>query len=96
MTGAFLLLAIAIIWNIFDSSMLQPTNEFKCPLLTIGVILSYSAAFYALSLTLQLIEIGIVYPIWSGVGTAASALIGSLLWNEAFVRDYFTTFTEPE
>lgn len=82
MTIAYILLAIAIICEVFGSSMLKLTNGFKRPLPTIGVILGYSAAFYALSFTLQTIEIGVAYAIWSGAGTALTAIIGTMIYKE--------------
>ena len=43
----------------------------------------YGAAFYLMSLSLKSIPLGTAYAIWSGVGTAATAAIGVLLWRES-------------
>jgi len=46
------------------------------------VVVGYGISFYALSITLRTIPLGVVYAVWSGVGTAAIVLIGFLLFRE--------------
>ena len=46
------------------------------------VVISYCLSFYLLSLTLKKMEVGVVYAIWSAVGTALIATIGILWFNE--------------
>jgi small multidrug resistance pump len=46
------------------------------------VVLGYAVGFYALSVTLKSIPLGVVYAIWSGVGTAAIVVIGYFLFRE--------------
>lgn len=41
-----------------------------------------SASFYMLSKALNLIPLSIAYAIWSGIGTALTALIGVYVWKE--------------
>lgn len=78
----FVLLAAAIISEVFGSSMLKASNGFKKVLPAIGVILGMSTAFYCLSLALKTIPLGTAYAIWSGVGTALTALIGVVIYKE--------------
>jgi small multidrug resistance pump len=42
----------------------------------------YAASFYFLSLSLREIPLGVVYAVWSGIGTAAIALIGVVFFQE--------------
>lgn len=42
------------------------------------------SAFYCLSLALSTIPLGTAYAIWSGVGTALTALIGVIIYKENF------------
>ncbi len=49
---------------------------------TLGVIVGYALAFYALSLSLKEIPLGIAYAIWAGVGTALTALVGIIFYKE--------------
>jgi small multidrug resistance pump len=46
------------------------------------VVAGYALSFYALSITLRTIPLGVVYAIWSGVGTAAIVVIGLFLFRE--------------
>ncbi|MDQ0268207.1 DMT family transporter [Cytobacillus purgationiresistens] len=78
----FLLLGIAIIFEVFGSSMLKATQGFKKLLPSIGVIVGYGIAFYALSLTLQTLPLGTAYAIWAGLGTALTALVGIFIYKE--------------
>lgn len=46
------------------------------------VVIGYGISFYALSVSLRTIPLGIVYAVWSGIGTAAIVLIGYVLFRE--------------
>lgn len=46
------------------------------------VVVGYGISFYALSVTLRSIPLGVVYAVWSGVGTAVIVLIGYVLFRE--------------
>ncbi|AZV43486.1 DMT family transporter [Peribacillus asahii] len=78
----YLWLAIAIIAEVFGSSMLKLTGGFKKLVPTIGVIIGYGIAFYALSLSLSYLPLGVAYAIWAGAGTALTALVGVVVYKE--------------
>lgn len=80
----YLLLAIAIVSEVFGSSMLKVSQGFKKLLPSIGVLLGMGTAFYCLSLTLKQVPLGTAYAIWAGVGTALTALVGVIVWKEKF------------
>lgn len=80
--NGYVLLSIAIIAEVFGSSMLKLSAGFKKILPTIGVIVGYLIAFYMLSLALRTLPLGLAYAIWSGVGTALTALVGILFYKE--------------
>ena len=80
----YILLAAAIGSELFASSMLKATNGFKKLLPSLGVIIGYVVAFYALSLTLNTLPLGIAYAIWAGLGTALTALVGIVIYKEGF------------
>ncbi|OMD58845.1 DMT family transporter [Paenibacillus odorifer] len=82
--NSYVLLATAIICEVFGSSMLKVSNGFKKILPSIGVLLGMGSAFYCLSLALSTIPLGTAYAIWSGVGTALTALIGVIIYKENF------------
>jgi len=84
--NSYVLLATAIICEVFGSSMLKVSNGFKRVFPSIGVILGMGLAFYSLSLALKTIPLGTAYGIWSGVGTALTAIIGVVIYKENFNR----------
>ncbi|MFF2019931.1 DMT family transporter [Paenibacillus sp. NPDC058177] len=84
MDFSFVLLGIAIISEVFGSSMLKLSNGFKRVFPSIGVIIGMGVAFYSLSLALRTIPLGTAYAIWSGVGTALTALLGVVIYKENF------------
>ncbi|MEN1936731.1 multidrug efflux SMR transporter [Paenibacillus sp. 102] len=81
---AFIFLAIAIVSEVFGTSMLKVSNGFTKVLPSIGVVLGFASAFFFLSKALQHIQLSTAYAIWSGVGTALTALIGVLVWKDVF------------
>ncbi|MBO1623736.1 DMT family transporter [Bacillus arachidis] len=81
---AFLFLAIAIVSEVFGTTMLKVSNGFTKVLPSIGVVLGFASAFFFLSKALQHIQLSTAYAIWSGVGTALTALIGVLIWKDVF------------
>lgn len=80
--NAYLILALAIIAEVFGSSMMKLSNGFKKLYPTLGLIVGMGAAFYGLSLALKTIPLGTAYAIWSGVGTALTVLVGVLVYKE--------------
>ena len=75
-------LALAIGSEIIATVSLKLSNGFTRPIPSVAVVLGYAISFYALSVTLKSIPLGVVYAIWSGVGTAAIVVIGYLLFRE--------------
>ena len=77
-----LYLAGAIISEVFGSSMMKltATTENKKPIL--GIVFGYAVAFYLLSLALISIPLSFAYAVWSGIGTALTAIVGFLIFKE--------------
>ena len=69
-------LSIAIVCEVIATSALKYAEGFTLLWPSAVVVVGYGAAFYFLSLTLKTIPVGVVYAIWSGVGTTLIALIG--------------------
>lgn len=82
--NGYVYLSISIISEIFGTSMLKLSNGFTNVLPSIGVIIGFGLAFYCLSLCLKTVPLSLAYAIWSGIGTALTALIGVLVWDEPF------------
>lgn len=78
-----LLLGSAIFFELIATSALKASDGFTRLAPSVITALGYAAAFYLLSLTLKRMEIGVVYAIWSGAGTALMSVIGYFLFAEA-------------
>ena len=78
----YLLLGIAICCELTGTISLKLSQGFTRPLPSILVVIGYGLSFYLLSLTLKRLDIGIVYAVWSAVGTALIAAIGVLWFKE--------------
>jgi small multidrug resistance pump len=79
---SYLYLIIAIAAEVVATSALKESAEFSKPLPSIISIISYSVAFYFLSLTLKTIPLGITYAIWAGVGIVSIALVGAFVYKQ--------------
>lgn len=73
---ARLALALAIVSEVIGTTALESSRGFTVLGPSLVVTVSYSAAFYLLSLALQEIPMGVAYAIWAGVGVALITLIG--------------------
>jgi small multidrug resistance pump len=79
---AWLLLALAIVVEIIGTLCLRASDGFSRPAYVVGTAVGYGAAFYLLALVLRDLHTGSVYAIWSGIGTAALAIIGVIFLSE--------------
>jgi small multidrug resistance pump len=80
--NAYLMLGIAILSEIFATSLLKATVGFTRLLPSVGVIAGYGIAFYSMSQALKYLPLGMSYAIWSGVGTAFTTVIGLIVWKQ--------------
>lgn len=80
----FYFLVGAISTEILATTSLKLSDGFTRPVPSVVTVLGYAVSFYLLSLALKRMEIGVVYAIWSGVGTAAMALVGYWLFAEGW------------
>ncbi len=75
-------LTLAIVLEIFSTSMLKSSEGFSKILPSIIFVVGMSASFYSLSQALLHVPLSIAYAIWSGVGTALTAMVAMLVWKE--------------
>lgn len=80
----YIYLALAIISEIFGTSMLKLSDGFTQPLPSVGVLIGFGLSFYSLSLSLKSLPLSLAYAVWSGVGTVLTAIIGTLVWKDPF------------
>ena len=82
MNKGFLFLLLAILSEVFGTTMLKISEGFSILLPSMGVIAGYLASFYFLGMSLKSIPLSSAYAIWSGLGTAFTAAIGVVLFHE--------------
>ena len=76
------MLGIAIVLEVFGSTMLKLSDGFRRKLPILGVILGYGLCFYLLSLVLLVLPLGFTYAVWSALGTIFTAMIGVFFFKE--------------
>ena len=75
-------LLLAIGSEVVATSALKASDGFTRLAPAAVVVVGYAASFYFLSLSLREIPLGVVYAVWSGIGTAAIAMIGVFFFHE--------------
>lgn len=80
----WLLLGMAIVAEVIGSASLRASEGFTKLLHSLLVALGYATAFYLMSQILKQLPLGVTYAVWSGVGTALTALIGWTFFRDAF------------
>lgn len=80
----YIFLSVSIITEVFATTMLKLSEGFTILLPSLLVVFGYALSFYCLSICLNTVPLSLAYAIWSGVGTALTALIGILIWDEVF------------
>jgi small multidrug resistance pump len=79
----WLALACAILLELSGTICLKLSNGLTRFLPSIGVGCFYIGSFALMAQALKILEVGIVYAIWSGVGTALIALVGVTAFGES-------------
>ena len=80
----WLLLMFAIVVEVIGSGALRASEGFTRWLPGGVMIVAYAMAFWLLSVVLKSLPLGVTYAIWSGVGTVLTALVGWLIFRDAF------------
>ncbi|WBU61400.1 DMT family transporter [Paracoccus albus] len=77
---AWLLGAVGL--EVVGTTALQQSAQFTRILPTAVMVACYGLSFYALSVVVQSMPVGVMYAIWSGAGIALISLIGWLFLNQ--------------
>jgi multidrug transporter EmrE-like cation transporter len=78
-----LFLCLAVASEIVATASLKASEGFTRLWPLALMVLAYGVSFFFLTLTLQHLPLGVVYAIWSGLGTAGAVLVGVLIWGES-------------
>lgn len=80
--NGYTFLGIAIVLELFSTSMLKASAGFSKLVPSIVFVFGMGSSFYMMAQALMTIPLSVAYAVWSGVGTALTALIGILIWKE--------------
>lgn len=80
---AVVLLVLAIAVEVAATSLLPRTDGFTSPAWTVAVLGGYAASIALLAVVVRTIPVSVAYAVWSGLGTAAVAVIGVLVLGES-------------
>jgi small multidrug resistance pump len=79
---AWLMLAGAIVTEVVATLALRGAAGAFRPLPTLIVAGAYLASFILMAYALRTLNVGVVYAIWSGVGTAGVTIAAAFLYGE--------------
>lgn len=77
-------LLLAILLEIFGTTMMKLSNGMSSLLPTIGMFTGYILCFASLSMALKTIDMSMAYAIWSALGIVIIAAIGLIFFHESF------------
>lgn len=79
----YVLLAVAILGEVFGTTALKLSEGFSRPVPSLLVVLGYAIAFGALGAVLKAgVPVGVAYAIWAAAGVALVAAIGAVFFGE--------------
>lgn len=69
-------LALAIVFEVTATTLLQKSEQFTRPVPTAGMIVFYVLSFYLMSHSLKVLPLGVAYAVWCGFGIILTAGVG--------------------
>ena len=73
---------LAIGAEVAATLLLKTTDGFTRLLPSVGVVAGYAISIALLTKIVKQLDVGLVYAVWAGTGTAIVAVAGVLLWSE--------------
>lgn len=78
----YLLLALAIVFEIIGSSFMQASQGFTKIVPTSITIIAYIVCFYFFAQALKHFPLGIAYAVWGGLGIVFTAIISVVVFKQ--------------
>lgn len=78
----YLYLLFAIFLELSGTISMKLSQGFTRPFPSFLIFIFYGLSFTLLTMVLKRMDVSIAYAIWSGLGTALIAIIGSIYFNE--------------
>ena len=82
MTQVYLFLALSIAFEICGTAIIGTTVGFTKPFRSFMTLLLYFLCYFFFSKAIIVINLGIAYAIWSGIGIVSSSLISALFLKQ--------------
>lgn len=79
----YLLLFLAIVFELAGTTLLKYAEGFTRPLPTLGCVAAYVLCFYCLSKSLHYLTLSVAYASWCGLGIVAATLLSVFLFRES-------------
>lgn len=79
---AWLVLAVAGLFEVAWASLLAETKGFTRPVPTVGFVVTLAISMYLLSVATRTIPIGTGYAVWVGVGAAGAFLVAVVVRDQ--------------
>jgi len=76
-------LALAIVFEVAGSTLLQKSEQFSKLVPTVGMVLCFCASLFFLAQALKIIPLGVAYAIWAGLGIVLTAAISVVVFRFA-------------
>jgi small multidrug resistance pump len=80
--GNWILLFVAIAFEVGGTTSMKLSRGFTRMIPTLFMFLFYGTGITLMNLVLRRMDLSLVYAVWSGLGTAAIALIGMIWFHE--------------
>ena len=80
---AWTFLLVAALLEVGWASGLKYTEGFTKPVPTVLVVIALTASMVLLAIAARTLPIGTAYAVWTGIGTAGTALLGMYLFGES-------------
>ncbi|QFR01632.1 multidrug efflux SMR transporter [Streptomyces phaeolivaceus] len=84
MSATLGLLVAAILVEVAATTNLARTDGFRDPLWSVAVLSGYAVSLWMLSVVVRSMPVSVAYALWSGLGTAAVALVGVTVLGESW------------
>ena len=81
--GTYGLLLAAIAIEVVATTALKASDGMSKLVPSVIVIVGYVISFYMVAVILKRMDLGVVYATWSALGTAAIAIIGVVIYDDA-------------
>mmetsp|Transcript_29828 Transcript_29828/g.41242 ORF Transcript_29828/g.41242 Transcript_29828/m.41242 type:complete len:247 (-) Transcript_29828:236-976(-) len=90
---AWALLALTILLEVSGTTCMKLSNGFERVVPSIFVFVSYMACFSCLTYAMKFWQVSTAYALWSGLGTALTAVIGVIVFKEPMNIMKFTSLS---